>query len=335
MRSDVGSPVDFQGGLGTVLPADLVAVVLVTVLADVVVVVGAPQAAQLAAAGVLLFFLPGYAIVAALYPGATPRAEESDARSGLGIPERLALSFGTSVATVAVLGLAVWQVGAMTTGGEISTSTSLALLTLFVVAGCSAAAVRRSRRPRTDRFSLPYRRWVGRARAAVFGGDSRPDRLLSVALAASILLAGGALGYAVSTPVEAEQYTSASLLTEQPDGELEAAGYPTELQAGESGELILELENHEGAATTYTTVVRIEQVDTAGAEPTVTEATELDRLSVGVPPGEARTVAHEVAPEMTGDRLRLSYYVYRGAAPSNPSTSSAYRHLYIRLSVEG
>lgn len=345
MKSDVESTFGLRSGPGAVLPADLVAAVAATVLADVVVLVGAPRSLSLGAAAMLLFFLPGYAIVSALYPGATPDRDGTDggmdeARGGIVLYERIALSFGASIAALPVLGLVAWQVGTrlsgpVSTGTGITRGATLLLLTLLVVLGCGVAAVRRLRRPRADRFSVSVADWIDAGRDALTGGETRSDQLLNVTLAVSILLAAGALGYAVTSPVIAEQYTSATLLVEGDDGELVAGGYPSDLTAGESAELVLELSNHEGVPTTYTTVVQIERVDTAGDDPTVTEARELDRLSVAVPPGETRTVPHEVAAELSGERLRLSYYVYRGDAPEDPSASSAYRHLYLWVSVEG
>lgn len=333
MKSDVGFPVGLGGGLRTILPADLVAVVLVTIVADAVVLAGTSTTLGFAAAGVLLFFLPGYAIVAALYPGATPEGGGADGRSGIGFLERLALSFGASVAAVAILGLVAYQVGAANGATGVSTTVVLWIVTLAVIGGSAVAAIRRLRRPQEDRFAPPYGEWAGAIRATAFGGASRRDRALNVALALSVLLGTGMLGYAVASPAANEQYTTASLLTERADGELVAGGYPDELEPGEATELVLELGNNEGVDTTYTAVVRVERVDGTGADATVTEASELDRLSVAVPAGETRTVPHEVAPELTGEQLRLSYYVYRGDAPSEPSASSAYRHLYVWISV--
>lgn len=341
MKSDVESTFGFWSGSGAVLQADLVGAVAVTILADAVVLAGAPGSISLAAAAVLLFFLPGYAVVAALYPG-TPEAGAThgadDAHEGIVLTERVALSFAASVAAVAVLGLVAWQVGTWmagtaSTGTGITRGATLLLLTLLVVGGCTAAAVRRLRRPRSDRFSPSVAGWIDTGRDAVGDGETRTGRLLGVAVLASMLLAAGTLGYAVTSPVVAEQYTSASLLTESADGELVAGGYPSELTADESAELVLELGNHERTSTTYTAVVQVERLGAAGGDASVTDARELDRLSVTVPAGETRTVAHEVTPELTGERLRLSYYVYRGDAPADPSASSAYRHLYLRMSI--
>jgi uncharacterized membrane protein len=54
-----------------------------------------------------------------------------------------------------------------------------------------------------------------------------------------------------------------------------------------------------------------------------------------------RTVAHNgslrrevvVRPEMTGENLRLSYLLYRGTPPEEPSAGSASRHLYVWVDV--
>lgn len=340
MKSDVESTFGFGSGPGALLPSDLVAAVLATIAADVVVLVSAPASIGLVAAVGLLFFLPGYAIVAALYPGATPDENDAHAHAGIGLSERFALSFGASVAAVAVLGLAAWQVGSWmtgpaSTGTGITRGATLLLVTLLVIVGSVVAAVRRLRRPRSERFTLSIGDWIDAGRNAVVGGETRTDRLLSVALAGSILLAVGALGYAVASPVGAEQYTSAAILTEADDGGLVAGDYPSEMTAGDSAELVLELGNHEGVDTTYTAIVQVERVDASGDDATVTSARELDRLSVAVPAGETRTVPHEVTPELTGERLRLSYYVYRGDAPADPAASSAYRHVYLWVSVEG
>lgn len=341
MKSDVESTFGFRSGPGTILSTDLVAAVIVTIVADVVVLVGTSRTLGLVAAAVLLFFLPGYAVVAALYPGAPPDVDDdAHGHGGIVLSERIALSFGASVAAVAILGLVAWQVGSWmtgtaSTGTGITRGATLLLLTLLVIVGCVVAAVRRLKRPPSDRFSLSAADLIDAGRNTVAGGETKTDRLLSVALAGSVLLAAGALGYAVAVPVGAEQYTSATLLTEADDGELVAGGYPSDLTAGESTELILELGNHEGVDTTYTAVVQVEQVDAAGADETVTAARELDRLSMAVPAGETRTIPHEIATDLTGERLRLSYYVYRGDAPADPSASSAYRHVYLWVSVEG
>jgi len=51
-----------------------------------------------------------------------------------------------------------------------------------------------------------------------------------------------------------EQFSEFYLLTENPDGELFADGYPEELERGERAEMIVGIENNEYEPTNYTVV---------------------------------------------------------------------------------
>jgi uncharacterized membrane protein len=42
---------------------------------------------------------------------------------------------------------------------------------------------------------------------------------------------------------------------------------------------------------------------------------------------------HTVAPTMTGERLRLTYLLYRGPPPAEPSADTAYRELHLWVNV--
>ena len=94
-----------------------------------------------------VLFVPGYALQAALFPSGAARAEASN--GGLDGPERLALSFGLSVAVIPPLalilnrlpwGIRLWPIVV----GE-----------TFVIGTCSAVALwRRRRLPPAERFVL-------------------------------------------------------------------------------------------------------------------------------------------------------------------------------------
>lgn len=331
MKFGEGSPVGWPRTVIEAVPADLLVVLALSVAATLgIFVVDAPVVRSLAALS-LLFFLPGYAVVAGLFPAESTSPGDSTAAStplagrGVGIGERLALSFAASVALVPSVGLVLWLAGLFTPAGI------AAALDGVVLVGVAAGTARRLALPENRRFRLPWGRWRG-ALGAAFGRSVPPaDRALNVLLAASVVLALGAVGYAFVAPTEGEAYTNVSLLTENADGELVAGGYPTEIEAGTQQELAVEIENHEGTATSYTVVVRLERLAADGG--TVVEAEELDRFAVDVGDGETRTVTHGIEPTMTGEDLRLSYYVYRGDAPDDPGPATAYEHLYLRVSV--
>ncbi|WP_434529996.1 DUF1616 domain-containing protein (plasmid) [Haloarcula sp. NS06] len=42
---------------------------------------------------------------------------------------------------------------------------------------------------------------------------------------------------------------------------------------------------------------------------------------------------HTVTPRLTGDRLRLTYLLYRGDPPATPTTGNAYRNLHLWVNV--
>jgi len=88
-----------------------------------------------------VLFLPGYALIAALFP----RKDDLD-----GI-ERIALSFGLSIAVVPLLGLALNY-----TPFGIRLSPVLIVLSVFTIALTMGAYARRNRIPEEDRFVIEF-----------------------------------------------------------------------------------------------------------------------------------------------------------------------------------
>jgi uncharacterized membrane protein len=181
-----------------------------------------------------IIFSPGYALVAALYP----RADSLD-----GI-ERLALSFGTSIAVVPLLGL-----GLNYTPWGIRLIPVLLSVMVFVLAACIIARVRRTRLLPNERFGLTI------VRPHVGWREMRPlDRALSVALVASIVFAVGVLVYAIAVPRQGEEFTEFYILGTSGMAE----GYPTTIRTGQGADLILGLVNHEGEPLSYRVEARLD-----------------------------------------------------------------------------
>lgn len=334
-RTSVGLPTALATG-----PSDLWAVVVVTLVADGIVLAGGPSLLRMASAVLLLFALPGYAVVAAMYPGRERPVPGSDSRQGITLGERVGLSFGVSLAVVPLVALLTWPLTRLVAANFPTAirplrASMVPALTVVVVVGAVIAARRRSRLPSGHQFTVPVDQWVASIREAIGPSASRGSRLLSVALGLSILVAAASLGYGLAAPADGEQFTTAAVLTPGEDGEPVATGYPSALEAGESADLVLKLGNHEGESVDYTVVVRAERLSLDDGEPTVTEASEVDRLSVSLADEETRFVDHAVATDLTGANMRFTYYVYTGDAPATPSEDSAYRMLYLRVSVGG
>ena len=180
-----------------------------------------------------IIFTPGYCLIAALYP----RKDSLDAI------ERLALSFATSIAVVPLIGLVLNY-----TPWGIRMVPILLSVSAFVVAASCIAGVRRRRLTADERYCVPLT-----MPAVTLRTGSRADRLLSVALAASIVFAVGTLIYVVATPRQGERFTEFYILG--PGGMAE--GYPDVLRAGEPASLVMGIVNHEGEPVEYTVEARL------------------------------------------------------------------------------
>lgn len=320
------------------VPADFIAVAAFVVFVDIVVLVVPFQETILRPllALPLLFFVPGYALLAALFP-ARHDAHTTDGLTGvertsgaqqIAWVERLALSFGASIVLLPILGVVLAVAGLPMTA-----STVVLSLGVFAVLGMAVGTVRRWQLPPEARFRVPYERWVERGRASVTG--SRRDVLVNLVLALSIVLAAGGFAYALAAPNDGSAYTEFVLLSEDDDGELVTSGYPEDVTVGEPTELVLGLENYEGETVEYTVVVVLERVDTVGEEVTVVESERVGHVTTTVEPGETVHERYAVEPSMTGEDLRLSYYLYQDDPPAEPSSESAAEHLFIWIDVSG
>jgi uncharacterized membrane protein len=325
------------------LPADLVGVVAFVGLADCFVFAPVLRETVLRAlfgAGFVLF-VPGYAIVAALFPGGGGSSENGGSGSvreeghstsadgaNIDILERVVLSFGLSIAIVMLLGLGLhftpWGVEL------VPVVVTLSVLTLT----STAVAVRRRRAlPDGERFRVPLRGGLGRVRAALVDPDSRADAVLTVMLVVGILLAVGTVAYGVGVPKSRTAYTEFYVVTENESSELVMADYPTNLSRGESASLVVGLHNHEHERVEYTVVVELQRVRQANDSTHILADRELRRFRVTLADDERWRRPHTVRPTMTGEGLRLQYLLYRGEVPADPHPGSADRELHLLVNV--
>jgi uncharacterized membrane protein len=189
----------------------------------------------------LVLFLPGYVLVAALFPGAMDLSGAAE----IDWIERIALSFGLSIAVVPLLGLLVNFTPWGTRFAPI-----VATITVFTVGVGYAAYWRRMQLPPDRRLSLTVDLAV-----SDWKGGSALDKGLTIGLAASIVVAGGTLAYVVLTARSSETFTEFSILGAGGS----ASGYPTHLAINETGNVIIGVANHEAATVNYT--VRVDLVD--------------------------------------------------------------------------
>jgi uncharacterized membrane protein len=177
-----------------------------------------------------LLFFPGYTLMAALFPK----------KDSLGGVERVALSFGLSIAAVPLIGLIL-----NFTPWGIRLTPILISLAVFIIAVSGVAWYRREKLAPEERFRVSFN-----VRLPLFQDwqkQSLADNVLSLVLAVVIAVAIGTLGYVVATPKVGEKFTEFYILG--PNGQ--AKNYPTELKVGEEGKVILGIVNHEQEEVSY------------------------------------------------------------------------------------
>ncbi|WP_096388823.1 DUF1616 domain-containing protein [Halopenitus persicus] len=254
-----------------------------------------------------LLFLPGYAVVSALFPEQSaerrPRYVHAPVSTAPDWTVRIALSFGLSAVVVSVVGVALSRVATIRLVPVVVT---IAAVTLVAVA---IAAVRR--------LQLSPGRRANPVSGRTFRvGTSRQTGAFVLAL---VLLLGTVAAVGVVQP-EGEAYTESYLLTEGENGDLVAEGYPTTFVAGEGHPLYVALENHEHESMSYEVVVLAQAVDSGGS---VTSQRQVDRFSVDLDHTDRAVVERTIAPTTPGEGVRLRFLVYKGAAPSDVDAANA------------
>lgn len=255
-----------------------------------------------------LLFVPGYALVAALFPARPGPDNATISRSTQ--PDwivRLALALVGSVIVLAVVGVSLGWVG------RLSLVPAVLAIDIVVSVGVIVAWYRR-RGVAVDARADP-----------VGGGASVASRrpglstAQTLALAVSVLALVGAVAFVGATPAPADPYSEVSLL-DGDNGALLGANGTVTLESGVENDLTLRIENHQGSETTYRIVGQLQQVTADG---TIQETWTVDRDTVTVPDGEYIDVERRIQPPTTGERLRLRYLVYTGSIPENPGVSNA------------
>lgn len=185
-----------------------------------------------------LLFSPGYSLIAALFP----------ARKSLGGIERLALSFGLSIATVPLIGLILNY-----TPLGIRLYPVLLSVLAFIIIMVVIAWYRRARLEPQERFSLEFRQRVASVRQS-WSGQGPIDRLLNVVLVIAIVASISTLGYVIANPKVGEKFTEFYIL----GAKGKADDYPKEIILGQSAWVTVGITNREQEQTTYEVEVIIQ-----------------------------------------------------------------------------
>lgn len=173
-----------------------------------------------------LLFFPGYTLMSALFTR----------REGMGGIERVALSFGLSIAVVPLIGLILNY-----TPWGIRLDPILYSVAVFILITSVIAWLRRRGLAEEERFNVEFQiRPPG-------WGERGWDRALTIILVLTIVGALGTLGYVVAAPKVGETFTEFYILGQ----EGKASDYPKELKVGQEATVTVGIINHEAQETVY------------------------------------------------------------------------------------
>jgi len=183
----------------------------------------------------LILFIPGYSLIAALFP-------KKDDLDGI---ERVALSFGLSIAVTPLIGLALNY-----TSYGIRLTPILISLSAFTIIMVFIAYIRRRRVQYDEKFYVNFAGFYNSIKG-MFRGESKTSKILSIVLIISILLAIGTTAYIIIKPKQGETFTEFYILG--PEGQ--ASDYPTNITVGQNASVIIGIVNHEQGTVNYNLVI--------------------------------------------------------------------------------
>jgi uncharacterized membrane protein len=269
----------------------------------------------------VVLFVPGYALIAALFPGI----------KDIDDIERVALSFGLSIAVVPLTGLVLNY-----TPWGIRLDPIVISLCLLTVGLCLVAQYRRARLTPEERFTVPFRAIRQFLSDEFFPKkSSRTDRILSIVLLIAIVAAVTTTVFVIVVPKEGEKFTEFFILGEKG----KAADYPTHLVVGQDASLFIGIDNHEYRNLNYNVETYLVNMDfnTTTNTSRVLAMDRIGSIPVSLSHNETRVLPYSFAPKKTGYN-RIDFLLFNETIPGTGVTgmdriNQSYRDLHLWVSI--
>ena len=173
-----------------------------------------------------------------------------------------------------------------------------------------AAYIRRWNLHEEDRFSVNFKYYFNRIIES-FRGESKKDKVLSIILAVSIILAISATAYVIAVPKEGEKFTEFYILG--PDGK--ASNYPTNLTVGQTGNVTVGIVNHEYSTVNYEMIIKLNNQT-------------INDTNITLSNNETWQQSFTFAPSSYGQNQELEFLLYK-----LPDNNTVYRSLHLWVNV--
>jgi uncharacterized membrane protein len=267
----------------------------------------------------VILFLPGYSLIAALF------CKEDD----INLIERIALSFGLSIAVVSLIGLCL-----NFTPWGIRLDPLVISLTLFTVAMILIAQYRRTLLVPGQRYRFPFSEIASTFRNSFHPQEgSRVDRILTIILILSVLIAVITTIYVITFPKQGERFTEFFILGEHQ----KAADYPGQIAVGEQYPLYIGVGNHEYRPVTYMirTYGMLMEFDNTTNTSRIITMDPLWQHSLTLAHNETAMIPYNLSVEKSGYN-RIEFLLFNETVPGPAVSTSnlinaSYRDLHIRV----
>lgn len=333
---------------------DVVFGICLTLLVSVLVVfVDAPALVRAGVVLPFLTFIPGYGLLAALYPERrTAFDRKSEAQTS---PSAASVSSGvistaeravlTPIASAALVGSVVLVLEFTPFRLE-----PLPILGSIAVVTCTCFLVAFGRRAQLS----PEQRG-GVAVAAAFdhlksqfvvtessplgfesgGATSRRHVVLNLLVVVALVAVVASAGTLVVSETSGQEFTEFYLVGENETGAYTINSVPQNFTAGESRPVVVTLTNQEGEPHDYTVIAKYQRVDRTPNETQVVSERRLGTFEEDVAPGETARIRHHLEPNQSATNARVVYLLYTGDPPTNPTRENADQSLRLWISVRG
>ena len=270
----------------------------------------------------VILFIPGYALIAALFP----EKDEID------LLERIALSFGLSIAVVPLIGL-----GLNYTPWGIRLDPIVTSLTIFTIAMILIAQYRRGLLDAGVRFEFPFRPiYDGIRDEFIPTAGNTTDRVLSILLLIAIIAAVGTTIFVIAFPKDGEKFTEFYIL----GAERMASDYPRMLSPGESYPMYIGIGNHEYRNISYTVEVHSLSMvtDETGNQSFIERMDLLDHIENVVSHNETVVFPYNLTIHQPGYN-RIQFLLFNETIPGEriagmERINQSYRDLHIWVTIQ-